>query len=145
MPTYFHVTPTLLGPGSILLPGNWGRILQTYIQANDILFREDALERIRVASYPAKPSRLNCIFLLESLEEAIWYKNNVVRMNYPIYEVTGAEGVPRHRGNYTKVAPVGQPLLANMPAYADAYWSTAPTERIEVVFAGEVTVVAQRQ
>lgn len=40
MSTFYHVAPNILGTGSIILPGNWGRILSRYRSANDVLYRE---------------------------------------------------------------------------------------------------------
>ncbi|OQW37870.1 MAG: hypothetical protein A4E19_11890 [Nitrospira sp. SG-bin1] len=143
MPKFFHVAPILLSPGSVILPGNWGRILRVYLQANDVLFREYVLEEIRKSKYPEKPSRLKAVFLLETSEEALWYKNNLALTGL-VYEVEAeTDGVAIHRGNYTRVAPVNQHMLDVMPRYAEEYWSTVPTERIEIVFPNPVTVVAQ--
>jgi hypothetical protein len=144
MPKFFHVAPILLGPGSVILPGNWGRILRTYLQANDVLFREHVLEEVRKSKYPEKPSRFSAIFLLETMEEALWFKNNLANTSL-VYEVEAeTKDAVIHRGNYTKVGPVKQPMLDSMPKYAEEYWSSVPTERIEVVFPNHVTVVAQR-
>lgn len=144
MPRFFHVAPTLLSPGSVILPGNWGRILRVYSQANDVLFREYVLEETRKSKFPEKPSRLNAVFLLETFEEALWYKNNLASTNL-VYEVDAeTEGIVIHRGDYTRVGPVNQPILDAVPRYAEEYWSRVPTERIEVVFPNAVTVVAKR-
>lgn len=144
MPKFFHVAPILLSPGSVILPGNWGRILRVYLQANDILFREYVLEGIRKSKYPEKPSRLNAVFLLETFEEAFWYKNNLASTSL-VYEVEAETvGVITHCGNYTRVGPINQLILDAVPRYAEEYWSSVPTEKIEVVYPNPVTVVAQR-
>lgn len=57
--TFFHIAPMLLGAGSVILPGNWGRVLKLYTNANDVFYREHILETIRANEYPDKPSRLN--------------------------------------------------------------------------------------
>jgi hypothetical protein len=141
---YFHVAPILLAPGSLVLPGNWGRILRLYTQANDVLFRESALENFRQSKCPEKPSRLNSVFLLETLEEAIWYRNNNSSTSL-IYEVNiSTSDAVIHRGNYTKVGPVNIPLLEHMPLYAESYWSSVPVDKIEIVCPVPVTIIAQR-
>jgi hypothetical protein len=92
------------------------------------------LEEIRKSKFPGKPSRLNAVFLLETFEEALWYKENLANTNL-VYEVDAeTEGVVIHRGDYTKVGPVNQPMLDAVPRYAEEYWSHVPTERIEVVY-----------
>lgn len=59
--TLYHVSPILLGVGSIIEKGNWGRIIKKYTDknANSVLFREIILEMIRSEHYPDKPSRLD--------------------------------------------------------------------------------------
>ena len=99
MPKFFHVAPILLGPGSVILSGNWGRILRAYTQTNDVLFREYVLEEVRKSSYPDKPSRFSAIFLVETMEEALWFKNNLANTSL-VYEVEAeTEGIVVHRGN----------------------------------------------
>ncbi len=142
MPTYFHVAPMLLGPGSTILPGNWGRLLHTHAQVNPNLFRDVVMEYIRATNYPDKPSRLNCVFLLESLEEAMKYRNSHAPTNN-IYEVRGEAGTSIHRASYEIVNQGNAPVLQHMQHCAEAYWSVVPMENVEILFAGQVTVVAQ--
>jgi hypothetical protein len=144
MPKLFHVAPILLDPGSVILPGNWGRILRAYTQANDVLFREYVLEEVRKSRFPDKPSRFSAVFLLDTMEEAVWFRDNLANTSL-VYEVEAeTKGVVVHRGNYTKVGPVKQFMLDSMPKYAEEYWSNVPTERIEVVFPNSVTIVTKR-
>jgi len=78
MNTFFHISPTILGVGSVILPGNFGRIVKLYNPSSvnfDILTRETIFEQVRQQEFQDKPSRLDCLFLLESLEQAIEYKN----------------------------------------------------------------------
>lgn len=68
---YYHLTMARLAPGSIIYPGNWGRLLRRY--ENDsvtgqvfgnswILARELKYELVRVQHYPSKPSRFDVAF-----------------------------------------------------------------------------------
>ncbi|WP_025039767.1 DUF2441 domain-containing protein [Nitrosospira briensis] len=73
--TFFHVCSVVLEVGSIIKPGNWGRVITMYRPAdlNALAVRELCYEIIRLKHFSDKPSRLNCIFLTPSLEHAINY------------------------------------------------------------------------
>ena len=64
---YFYCCSLPLQVGSIILPGNWGRIIRTYTpqscQHPWLLTRELVYELVRVKDFPRKPSRLECLFL----------------------------------------------------------------------------------
>ena len=54
-----------LGPGSIIQPGNFGRLLKRYVAGSGQCVdagRELAFEQIRTRGYLHKPSRLNACF-----------------------------------------------------------------------------------
>jgi len=59
--TYYHCAPIALSAGSIIQPGNWGRIIRQYLSSDGgtfaVGFRERILEDIRAMHYPEKPSR----------------------------------------------------------------------------------------
>jgi hypothetical protein len=144
MGNYFHVAPILLDKDSRILPGNFGRLLRTYQQANDTLYRETILENIRAQKFPEKPSRLSAIFLLETLAEAQIFRQTCAPFNL-IYEVEASlEGLAIHRGNYARVQPMHKPMMESMPIVAEEYWATPPTEHIEIVVQTSVRVLAQR-
>ena len=63
MPTYFHFVPILLEPGSVVVPGNFGRIMNIVGATHDLWAREMALEAVRAQHYPGKPSRLSANFV----------------------------------------------------------------------------------
>jgi hypothetical protein len=135
MTSYFHSAPLLLEPGSIIQPGNWGRILNCYRQphANNgwILARELAFESIRAAEFPNSPSRLSCAFVFETLEHANQYKNQFSPWN-PLYEVelVNPDAVS-HRAAFNLIKFVGDQteFLPVVVAWARSYWRG---EQIEV-------------
>ena len=133
----FHSCPVLLQVGSIIAPGNFGRILRLYKaqNANVLLFRETTLENIRQKEFPTKPSRLSSTFALETLEEATFFQTQVLKNFNVVYEVEWTDpGANKHRGDYNKVGPgPDAPLLSAMPDVARAYWNGANVERAEVV------------
>lgn len=90
MTNYFHSAPLLLEPGSIIKPGNWGRILNCYRQGNNLanawmLARELAFEAVRTAEFAALPSRLAAAFVFETLNDVNQYRRQFSRWN-SIYE-----------------------------------------------------------
>lgn len=86
---YYLLCSYPLSPGSIIEPGNWGRMLNLYTPNQNLAgaYREQIYEKIRMASFPDKPSRLECIFLCETLEEATSFRNETQRIFDIIYKV----------------------------------------------------------
>lgn len=71
MSSYFFACSYPLEPGSIVKPGNWGRMIKTYTPQSGwpwILIREMAYEEIREKEFPKKPSRFQSIFLCSTLD-----------------------------------------------------------------------------
>ena len=88
---YFHCAPMNLGIGSIIQPGNWGRIIRTmYAAPNDNsipwTYREAVFEYARMVHAPEKISRLNCLFALQTMSDAIKFRETEQITNI-IYEI----------------------------------------------------------
>lgn len=138
----YHVSPILLGVGSTIQKGNWGRIIKKYTDknANSVLFREIILEMVRKDHYSDKPSRLDCIFLLPDLQSAWRYRNLMANWNV-IYEVEVDPKNEIHQGDYQKVLPVNQPLYDQTPEFAHNYWTVNPhIDFIEILYPQHVTI-----
>jgi Protein of unknown function (DUF2441) len=69
--TFFHLSSIPLAPGSIIQPGNCGRIIKTYqspvqnVQTfgnMNVVARELLFEMVRIESFPSKPSRMKAAF-----------------------------------------------------------------------------------
>jgi hypothetical protein len=149
--TYFHCAGAILEAGSVIGPGNWGRMLRMYEQApNQGLptnhFREALLELARQVHAPTKPSRLNALFAVPSLPEAVAFRNKYQRTNL-IYEVVPTVDRPGiHFGDYElAIANYPPRYFQSMMDQARDYWAVAPTQNIEVLLDCSVRVVAQRQ
>lgn len=125
---YYHVSPIYLENGSVIKKGNWGRVLKQYI-GNDCgglnLFRERVLEEIRQKNFPTKPSRLDCIFLLVSIDEAKTYQNLQNLRTSLIYKVRITNlATAAHLGNYNKVLPTPPDChFEKMDEVATNYWA----------------------
>lgn len=76
-----------LGKGSIVYPGNWGRIKNKAFAASPNILKELIYENVRLRLYPAYPSRLNSIFVCPSLEEIIKYQKITSKVTEVIHKV----------------------------------------------------------
>jgi Protein of unknown function (DUF2441) len=83
---YFACT-LMLDHGSIVRPGNWGRIVRLTGPNHTEWQREVILEEIRKSEFAHLPSRLESAFVIDELEEAQYYAANFVRLAL-LYEVT---------------------------------------------------------
>jgi hypothetical protein len=84
----FHFNSSLLESGSIIRPGNWGRLVQLVGQRHTEWKRESVLERIRKTEFAHLPSRFDCIFFFNDAAEASHYNATQNQMRFMIlYEV----------------------------------------------------------
>lgn len=68
--SYYFSCSYPLGIGSIVLPGNWGRIIKLNPNQNEpYIVNEGIIETLREYNFPDRPSRLKCIFLCETIDE----------------------------------------------------------------------------
>jgi len=145
--TFFHATYVPLAPGSVIEPGNWGRMLNTYVRNHNdyVLLRETIFEQVRRQDFPHLPSRLNCVFLCRTEEELrIFMSKN--HINDIPYEVTlqQDDATTFATGYDLPDIPVGPPLLPTLRERATAYWrgeGVESSKRVEVLTATPVRVV----
>ena len=125
MPLY-HSSLSLLGPGSIVVPGNYGRIIRIVGESHRLWGREQTLEEVRKLEFPHKPSRLDSAFAYTSLETAKFHMNlpQVRGQLFPIlYEVEKVdENAPEHRADYNVVQPLPR-RPETMSEIARLYWT----------------------
>ncbi len=92
MSMYFHFAPILLAPGSIIEPGNFGRIIRSQGESHPLYRREMEYEAMRLQMYPDRPSRFECLFCFPTLEEAEICRRHINGyQNSVLYEVESAE------------------------------------------------------
>lgn len=152
-PVLFHLTMVRLGRGSIIEPGNWGRLLSRYESPAEpgqkvfgnpwVLARELVFEAVRVESFSAKPSRFSSTFALVSEEQALAYRT---RYNLKLKQVLHrAELVdpasPLHAGIVSDWPPGGMPFLAPMRAKAVDYWSGRGEGITEILSASPLRIL----
>jgi hypothetical protein len=108
----FHSSPTLLGAGSVIMPGNYGRIIRATGKAHPYWERERVLEEVRKQRYSKKPSRLTSTFCCTSLDTARFYLRvpalkGEQSMHPVLYEVEKVEqDAPEHRADFNVVQPL---------------------------------------
>jgi len=148
VPTYFHCAPIELGPGSIINPGNWGRIFDLYeaqpgsgLPTN--VFKEALLEQARLLYAPQKPSRLASAFACLTLPEAIAFRNKHQKTNI-IYEVRPTVPNPNmHLGDYElSIAPYPPRYFQSMLDQPRDYWMKPATSNLEILLECPVQIVA---
>ena len=145
----FHVAPILLAPGSVILAGNWGRIVQSVGASHPAWERELSLEEVRVRLFPEKPSRLNATFALPNLDSARLYRQ-LHAQSSTIYRVALADlGARTHVGDYNCVDPLPGTSRIRDEA-SERYWIGADvthlagheqTPCIEVVCASALVII----
>jgi hypothetical protein len=115
----FHVAPILMRPGSVVEPGNWGRIIGLHGQAHNLHGREMLLEQIRAAEFPHLPSRLSSCFYCPDVANADWFRRNH-SVNGIVYLVAPMQtDAPSHTGYMNCLPPLRE--LADEVA-ARHYW-----------------------
>lgn len=120
METYYHCSSALLRSGSIIEPGNWGRIIRKTGWAHNQSAREVILEHVRQASFPSSPSRLESAFFFDDENEARFYANSDGREFTMVpYEVELLDpAAPRHASDWRNVVASGPLDLT----WAHQYW-----------------------
>jgi hypothetical protein len=161
MAKYFHVSPNSWSAGAVIEPGHFGKTSLSLADGHitttpDIhnapgiapttafmLMREAAVEAARLAGYPNAPSRLRCVFVTATIEDARAFRDRF-RPGAQIYELDVSEELPRHFGNFEAItrATKGAPYVASFAEMALSYWNDAPTGAglMEVLVGGPVTV-----
>ncbi|HEV2897368.1 MAG TPA: hypothetical protein VGX71_05905 [Pseudaminobacter sp.] len=146
----FHVSDQELSPEDVLTPGRWGQLIRNFGPGGplpnqlQVLLWEMAIEAARIAIDPRLPSRLNCIFLCETLEHATTFRDQY-RPNNRIFEVAPVgEVAALHRGDFYLISterPIA-PYVDYIPAPAVEYWTREPERLPEIVYPAEVLVIA---
>ena len=129
MPLY-HSSPSLLAPGSIVLPGNYGRIIKMLGKTHPLWKRERVFEEVRKQRYSAKPSRLTSSFCCTNLDTAYFYMRSPSLKGetalYPVlYEVEKVDhGAVEHRADFNVVQPLAR-RPETMSEIATMYWEAS--------------------
>lgn len=125
MPLY-RVCPTWLEQGSIIRPGNYGRIVRQLGKAHPRWGTEQVLEAVRAAAYPDKPSRLTSAFGCENVEVARVFRTKNCHTAL-IYEVEPVDpDAHLHITDFNYIQTYDQfEDLRDMNNVAHIYWSNS--------------------
>ena len=146
----FYLCSYPLEPGSVIAPGNWGRILHSYSLGNQSrwwnLLREHVYEAIRLREFPERPSRLRSIFLCDSLAAIRQFRLEANREFDLIYQVELVESNPLlHRACMSVFDGEQEGNLASLEERARIYWQGAEISKPEIITTSGVRVLARHQ
>lgn len=151
--SYFHVSERPAPLNRALAPGAWGSKLikltgeTPYLKAPlAAYFWEMTLETARIAIDPQLPSRRDCHFLWEKIEDAEAFKRQFVPSGTIYTALLEDESAPLHRGNYSLITHnvPDEPFIVYMPEYATRYWTEMPAGVVEVIYSGRVFLTEMR-
>jgi hypothetical protein len=101
------------------------------------------VEAARLAGYQSAPSRLHCVFVTSTIEDARAFRDRF-RSGAQIYEVDVSNIWPRHSGNFEAITrpTKGAPYVASFAEMAVSYWRDTPSAPglVEILIGGPVTV-----
>lgn len=148
MASYFFCCSYPLANGSVVEPGNWGRILRSYnlTQPNTmlspwLLLRETAFELVRFRQFPTLPSRLEAVFVCENRQDLETFKSNgrILDISYEV-ELTDPT-MPLHRGCLSEFTTAHQGCLDDLEARAQRYWMGTNVVQAEIVTLSPIRIL----
>jgi len=120
----------MLDVGSVVLPGNYGRIINLLGKDHPLWNRERTLEQVRKQRYSAKPSRLTSTFSCVDIDVARFYMNvpalqGKAALYSVLYEVEKVDvDAVEHHADFNVVQPLaGRP--ETMSEIATKYWEAS--------------------
>ena len=152
---YYHFTPVRLSPGSIIQPGNWGRIVQQY-QVPDpaiqtfgtgwLIAREMQFELVRISQFPTRPSRMAAAFCCVDEPQARAYQNRVdpnrIQLLHAVELVDPTMATHIAPLSMVDFPPPRSTFIDQTFARATAYWTGLPQGDQEVITASPLRVTA---
>lgn len=118
---FYHCAPLPLGPGSVICPGNWGRIKRRFESNPLAIAREAIIEDVRRREFGAKPSRLDSAFACPTLAAAEQYRAKHAPTGL-IYRIELLNiNAPSHVGDY-ELYLQGFVGIDGMEEVARRYW-----------------------
>ena len=146
MPYYACSYP--LAEGSVVIRGNWGRMLRLEsIGSGNLqrLLRETAFEKVRLQNYQTRPSRLDSNFTCPTLDSIREFVKVTKRIYDLIYEVEPVdENASRFETDWSLInRPIENLTLEQVEALADQYWSPANVVPMhaEMVIASDIRIL----
>ena len=144
MNNYYLLCSYILRPGSIIEPGNWGRMLRAYpTNYNNLrIERENMYDKVRSSLYPDRPSRLKALFLCETLEHAKDFRTETNRIFDIIYSVRLIKSdAVVFKTDWKKMKIIVNEDIQIQEARAKEYWEGTNIEKLEVLTLSPVEIV----
>jgi hypothetical protein len=105
---FFHLSGAILENGSVISPGNWGRIIKQLGWQHGRSVFEVALDDQRLRNFSGLPSRLEASFYFDDVGEARFYRNAQNLNTHVLYEIDLLDpGATQHRTDWRNISPSG--------------------------------------
>src|SRR5207247_252993 len=105
---FFHLSGAILENGSVISPGNWGRIIKQLGWQHGRSVFEVALDDQRLRNFADLPSRLEASFFFDDVGEARFYRNVQNLHTHILYEVDLLNSAAtQHRTDWRNISPNG--------------------------------------
>lgn len=151
MNTFFHLASVLLAPGSVIEPGNYGRMLRAYkpgVHDPWRLATELVFEQVRKTTRPDAVSRLGACFVFADQAAAVNERallGDDMAVTYEVELVDDAQ--PRFVGDFSLMSEafalrgVALPFLPRVEALATKYWHGEPAGTQEILTTSALRVL----
>lgn len=143
---YFYCCSLPLAAGSIVNPGNWGRIIRTYTPQTSpnawLFIRELIFEEVRKKFFTEKPSRFHSLFLCPDEEGIKEFKKVNNRTLDIVYEVEILdERLPSHSGDWSLFSIQNNDNYLTFSDRAKLYWSGENITKQEFVTVSSIKII----
>ena len=142
--SYYWLCSYPLENGSIILPGNWGRMISLYRSDDGLLLylREKILEEIRIREFPNLPSRMTSAFLCLTIEDAIKFRDSNNRSFDILYKVEVIDDKPVFKTDWTFLNwPMTPFLLKDLENMAYKYWQATDIQNPEILTESRIKII----
>lgn len=139
----YHVAPIPLGAGSVIEPGNFGRLMARNDAGSFIAHREAVYECVRAKRFANKPSRMESIFCCLNEDGVREYRAQFNPLSI-CYEVELVDwGKPFHVAPISHVICQQQHVLpaAALEVAANNYWAYLVPNDLETSGANDLVTV----
>jgi hypothetical protein len=148
-PPWYIGISALIGRGSIIEPGNWGRVQELKKDWTSLdnyrWLCEDTFDRVRSGLTPRPPSRLNSVFVCPTLGDAHRFCGGQSGRTDVLYEVEPTKATKRVFVTSWQLFSFGPetwpPPLVQWRQQAIRYWTETPVNGREVLLSQAVRIV----
>jgi hypothetical protein len=144
--SYSYCYSLPLEVGSVIRPGNWGRILRTYTPQSSpnhwLLTRELTYELVRIQNFPDKPSRFDSVFVCLSEADLNEFRNTAIRPLDLGYEVELVDPLAScHIGDWSLTNIQNTDNLPLFEERANLYWQGNNIIKQELITLSSIRII----